>query len=56
MRAVTAWSLFGAYDWDSLMTWSQGHYEPGAFALEDGVPRPTPLADLLRGLAARGAV
>ena len=54
VRAVTAWSLLGAYDWDSLVTRPQGHYEPGAFELVGGVPRPTPLAALLRGLADEG--
>ncbi len=29
MRAVTAWSLLGAYDWDSLLTRHRGRYEPG---------------------------
>ncbi|HEY9285715.1 MAG TPA: family 1 glycosylhydrolase, partial [Pyrinomonadaceae bacterium] len=51
VRAVTAWSLLGAYDWDSLLTREQGHYEPGVFDLRGGEPRPTALARLLRELA-----
>ncbi|HEY4118210.1 MAG TPA: family 1 glycosylhydrolase, partial [Byssovorax sp.] len=31
VRAVTMWSLFGAYDWDSLVTRRRGHYEPGVY-------------------------
>ena len=31
VRAVTAWALLGSFDWDSLLTRREGHYEPGAF-------------------------
>ncbi len=54
IRAVTAWSLLGAYDWDSLVTRSDGHYEPGAFDLRSGKPQPTALAAMLRDLGRRG--
>lgn len=50
--AVTVWSLLGAYDWNSLVTRADGHYEPGVFTVRDGMPRPTALADLVRRLAA----
>lgn len=49
--AVTAWSLLGAYDWDSLLTRERGHYERGAFDVSTGVPRPTALARYLRRLS-----
>ncbi|MDB6150434.1 MAG: dTDP-4-dehydrorhamnose reductase [Chthoniobacter sp.] len=49
--AVTAWSLLGAYDWDSLLTRADGHYEPGAFDLRSPEPRATALASLLRQVA-----
>jgi dTDP-4-dehydrorhamnose reductase len=52
IRAVTAWSLLGAYDWNSLLTQDRGSYEPGVFDLRSGEPRPTALADLLKTLAA----
>jgi len=52
VRAVTAWSLLGAYDWDSLLTRWDGHYEPGVFDLRAPRPRPTALARLVRDLAA----
>jgi dTDP-4-dehydrorhamnose reductase len=51
VRAVTAWSLLGAYDWNSLLTRSDGHYEPGVFDLRAPRPRPTALARMLRDLA-----
>ena len=42
--AVTAWALFGSYDWDSLLTHSSGHYEPGAFDVRSEPARATALA------------
>lgn len=51
IRAVTAWSLLGAYDWNSLLTCDSGHYEPGVFDLRSPFPRPTILATMLRCLA-----
>jgi len=54
VRAVTAWSAFGAYDWDSLLTARRGHYEPGLFDVRGGVARPTALAQVARELAKDG--
>ena len=56
VRAVTAWSLLGAHDWNSLVTRAQGHYEPGVFDVHptEG-PRPTALTPFVRSLATRGA-
>ncbi len=51
VRAVTAWSLLGAYDWNSLLTRAQGYYEPGVFDLRSPHPRATALATMLRNLA-----
>jgi dTDP-4-dehydrorhamnose reductase len=52
LRAVTAWSLLGAFDWNSLVTKNQGHYESGVFDLRGGgAPRPTALAKLLRAIS-----
>lgn len=50
--AVTAWSLLGAYDWNSLVTRAEGHYEPGVFDLRSPRPRPTAIARMLSDLAA----
>lgn len=54
VRAVTAWSLLGAYDWNSLVTRDDGFYESGVFDLRAPNPRPTALAPLLRSLAQTG--
>lgn len=52
VRAVTAWSLLGAYDWNCLLTRAGGHYEPGVFDMRSPSPRPTALARMLSDLAA----
>jgi dTDP-4-dehydrorhamnose reductase len=53
--AVTAWSLLGAYDWNSLLTRENFFYEPGVFDIADQKNvRPTALVKLVRGLAERG--
>ncbi|MEJ7811405.1 MAG: family 1 glycosylhydrolase [Gemmatimonadaceae bacterium] len=54
VRAVTAWSLLGTYDWASLMTRDEGRYEPGVFDVRAPSPRPTALAAMVRGLATTG--
>ena len=46
VRGVTAWSLFGAYDWDSVATRRNHHYESGAFDLEYSV-RTTAVGKML---------
>jgi len=51
IRAVTAWSLLGSYDWNLLHTGFKGYYEPGAFAVSEHGLTPTPLAELIRCLA-----
>jgi dTDP-4-dehydrorhamnose reductase len=53
VQAVTAWSLLGAFDWDSLVTQSNGHYEPGVFDIRSTPPRATASARLIADLAAQ---
>jgi len=53
VRAVTAWALLGSFNWNSLVTRDEGHYEPGAFDVRGPVPRPTALATVVRSLASR---
>jgi len=52
VRAVTAWSVLGSFDWDSLVTRLRGSYEPGAYDLRSPEPRPTALARQVREAAA----
>lgn len=66
VRAVTVWSLLGAFDWNTLVTHDTGYYEPGPFDVRGPsgsapgagapheaarVPRETALAALTRQLA-----
>ncbi len=53
VRAVTAWALLGSFDWDSLLTRRDGHYEPGAFDIRGPSPRLTALGRMI-GEIARG--
>jgi dTDP-4-dehydrorhamnose reductase len=52
VRAVTAWSTFGCYDWHILVTREDGCYEPGLYDIRGPSPRPTALARAVRALAA----
>jgi dTDP-4-dehydrorhamnose reductase len=50
VTAVTAWSLLGSFDWNTLCT-STGDrvlYEEGVFELSTGSPRETALAEAIR--------
>lgn len=51
LRAVTLWSLLGCYDWNSLCTQKDGHYEPGVFDMSSGEPHATELARVVCQLA-----
>ena len=52
VRAVTVWSLLGAFDWNTLVTCDAGSYEPGAFDVRGPRPRLTALGTLTAELAA----
>jgi dTDP-4-dehydrorhamnose reductase len=51
IRAVTVWSLLGAFGWNRLVTQPGGDYEPGVFDLRAPSPRPTAIASLVNDLA-----
>jgi len=51
VRAVTAWAAFGAYEWNSLLTRQEDHYETGLWDVRGAAPRATALATLARRLA-----
>jgi dTDP-4-dehydrorhamnose reductase len=55
VSAVTIWSAFGAYDWDSLLVRAQGHYEAGVFDVRGPEPRPTALGEVARALGDGGS-
>ncbi|HMF73749.1 MAG TPA: family 1 glycosylhydrolase, partial [Flavitalea sp.] len=54
IRAITAWSLLGAYDWNSLLTRENNFYESGIFDLNNKTPRPTALAKMVRSFVNEG--
>ncbi|MEJ7587972.1 MAG: family 1 glycosylhydrolase [Ferruginibacter sp.] len=54
IQAVTAWSLLGAYDWDSLLVNEAGHYEVGVFDISGNRRRPTAMVKLIRALSNAG--
>ena len=55
VKAITAWSLLGAYDWCNLLTKNEKKYESGVFELIDNVPTPTALAGLVKALSTKGS-
>ncbi len=54
MQGVTAWALFGAMDWNSLLARRDHHYEAGAWDMMSFPPRATLLASVLESLASAG--
>ncbi|MDX2024198.1 MAG: sugar nucleotide-binding protein [Deltaproteobacteria bacterium] len=54
VEAVTVWSLLGAYDWNSLCTKDEKHYESGPFDVRSGQPRPTAVARAIESLSDTG--
>jgi dTDP-4-dehydrorhamnose reductase len=50
VRAITAWALLGSFDWDTLVTRAQGHYEPGVFDTRSDPPRRTRLASIVTAM------
>ena len=56
LRAVTAWSVFGAMDWDSMLQQKRGHYETGAWDMSADPPRLTALGRAVGSLARTGRI
>ena len=54
IKAITAWSLLGSFDWNSLLTENDQHYESGVFKLVDGRPQETALSHMIRQIAKTG--
>lgn len=54
IKAITAWSLLGAYDWNSLLTKNAHFYEAGVFDTKNNVLQSTLTAALIASLANQG--
>ena len=52
VRAMTVWSVFGAWEWNSLLTRAEGHYESGCFDCRRMPVRPTLVASWVKSRAA----
>ena len=50
IKAITFWSLFGAYGWNNLLTSERMDYEPGAFDLRSIKPRTTAVAAFIKDI------
>lgn len=48
IRGITAWSLLGSFDWNTLLQLKGQYYESGVFDIRSGEPRATALAGLIR--------
>lgn len=48
VKAITAWSLLGSFDWNTLLQVKGAYYESGVFDIRSGKPRPTALAHLIK--------
>jgi dTDP-4-dehydrorhamnose reductase len=48
IRAVTAWSLLGSFDWNTLLQLKGEYYETGVFDIRSGKPRATAMAALIK--------
>lgn len=47
-QGLTAWSLLGSFDWNSLCTNCADFYESGVFDIRSPEPRPTALAKMIK--------
>ena len=54
VKAITAWSLLGAYDWCSLLTKKEDKYESGLYDVSNNGLRKTATAKLATALATQG--
>jgi len=55
IKAITAWSMLGAFDWNSLLTREDKIYESGVFDISAERFRPTAIAKLLQTLSDTGS-
>ena len=55
IKAITAWSMLGAFDWNSLLTREDKIYESGVFDVSAGRFRPTAIAKLVQSLSETGS-
>lgn len=54
VKAVTAWALLGAFDWDSLLVKDEGNYQVGVYDISGNALRPTAMVNMLQSLGKTG--
>jgi dTDP-4-dehydrorhamnose reductase len=54
IEAITPWALLGSFDWNSLLTRPNDHYETGVFDIRAKMPRQTALAHQIKAYAGTG--
>ncbi len=54
IKALTVWSLLGAYEWNSLLTCNNNYYESGAFDITTKKIRKTALGKMVKAIATNG--
>ena len=52
--ALTVWSLLGAFDWNSLLTYTNNYYESGAYDIANNKIRKTALGKMVNAIATTG--
>lgn len=55
IQAVTAWSLLGSFNWNSLLTREDNYYESGVFDIRGQTLRSTALVKLIQSLSTKKA-
>lgn len=55
ISAITAWSLLGSFDWNSLVTRNDNCYESGVFDIRANTLRPTALSTMISSLNANNS-
>jgi len=55
IKAITSWSLLGAFNWNSLLVEDQNYYESGAFDIRSGIPRETAVARMIKTINQKGS-
>lgn len=51
IRAITAWSLLGSFDWNTLLQLKGEYYETGIFDIRSGLPRATAMVSFIKSLS-----
>lgn len=54
IRAITAWAMLGSFDWNTLITQRNHHYESGVFDTRGNTLRKTAICNMIQSLSSSG--